>query len=248
MEVAGLCRMALQASENPSKRQAVHEFAPLPTDRLHRAEVLAKFGQWDLVASGFAQKREAESGTWFDAYNDSLVQVVSLVAMGDLPGYRAAADKFTSNWDRLPDEQLGNTAWLCTFAPDGVTDLTVPVQIVEKRFAAGKPADRQKSGLLFLLGVTLYRAGRIDEAIARLEMYEKTYGKESPPNLGLWIYLAMAHHKKGSAGEARRWLEKARSLKPNTEAHGLEWFCVVRDRLLLKEAEELLSQKSLARP
>ena len=108
MEVAGLCRLALQASENPSKRQAVHELAPLPTDRFQRAEVLAKFGQLDLVASGFAKKREAESGTWYDAIDDFFPQFVSLVAMGDLQGYRSAADKFTSNWGSLPDLLTGS--------------------------------------------------------------------------------------------------------------------------------------------
>src|SRR5262249_32485893 len=154
------------------------------------------------------------SGTWFDDFNDSFKQFVSLVAMGDLPGYRSAAEKLTSNWDRLPDLLLGNRAWLCTFAPDAVTDLTVPVQMAEKLFAAEKPAERQKSSVLILLGMTLYRAGRIDEAIDRLEMYEKSFGKESPPNPQLWNYLAMAHQKKGNTDEARRWLEKARSHKP----------------------------------
>ena len=134
---------------------------------------------------------------------------------------------------------------MCTFAPDAVTDLTVPVQMAEKCLAASEPAERQKSGALFLLGITLYRAGRIDEAIARLEMSEKSYGKESPPNPELWIYLAMAHHKKGNADEARRWLEKARSHKPAKPKKVLK---DLKDRLLLKEAEELLSQKSLARP
>ena len=68
-----------------------------------------------------------------------------------------------------------------------------------------------KEYTLFVLRAALYRAGRIDEAIARLEMSEKSYGKESPPSPELWIYLAMVHHKKGNADEARRWLEKARS-------------------------------------
>ena len=76
-------------------------------------------------------------------------------------------------------------------------------------------------------------------------MYEKSYGKEFPPNPELWIYLAMAHHKKGNADEARRWLEKARSHKP---AKPEEVFRDLYGRFLLKEAEELLSQKSLARP
>jgi WD40 repeat protein len=242
MEVAGLCRLALQASENPSRRESVHELAPLPTDRFQRAEVLAKFGQLDLVASGFAKK--TESGTLFDAINDFFPKFVSLVAMGDLQGYRSAADKLTSSRASMPHPLLGIATWMCTFAPDAVTDLTVPVQMAEKCLAASEPAEQQK-GALCLLGITLCRTGRIDEAIARLEMSEKSYGKESPPSPELWIYLAMAHHKKGNADEARRCLEKARSHKP---AKPKKVFGDLKDRLLLKEAEELLSQKSLARP
>jgi hypothetical protein len=55
----------------------------------------------------------------------------------------------------------------------------------------------------------------------------------------------MAHHKKGNAEEARRWLEKARSHKP---AKPKKVLMDLKDRLLIKEAEKLLSQKSLARP
>ncbi len=79
-------------------------------------------------------------------------------------------------------------------------------------------------------------------------MYEKSYGKESPPNPELCIYLAMAHHKKGNADEARRWLEKARSHKPDAKANGLRFWVNLRDSFLLREAEELLSQKSPGRP
>ena len=243
MAVAGLCRLALQATTDPENRRAVHELAPPPTDDFQRAVILAEFGHYDLVASGVTkhleQTHDDEKYQYF-----YFVQCVSLVAMGDLQGYRSAADKVLSRSGNMSDLYLTFMAWCCTLAPDAVADLAVPVRMVEKAMAA--PIwNNSKEFTLFVLGAALYRAGRIDEAIARLEMSEKSYGKESPPSPELWIYLAMAHHKKGNADEARRWLEKARSHKPAKPKKVLE---DLKDRLLLKEAEELLSQKSLARP
>ena len=130
-------------------------------------------------------------------------------------------------------------AFCCTLAPDAVTDLAVPVRMVEKAWPPRPHLRRNTCPLR--PGCRDSRAGRIDEAIARLEIERKILRKESPPNPESWIYLAMAHHKKGNADEARRWPRKAVSHKPAKPKKVLE---DLKDRLLLKEAEELLSQKS----
>ena len=89
--------------------------------------------------------------------------------------------------------------------------------------------DSQKRYAVNTLGVALYRAGRIDEAIARLDESVKASGGGVPQD---WVFLAMAHHKKGHADEARRWLEKTRAGdKDDPEV-----------RILLREAEALLKE------
>src|SRR4029077_10195924 len=99
--------------------------------------------------------------------------------------------------------------WYCTYAPDAVADLAVPVQMAEKALAAYLP--EQKRLALNTLGAALYRAGRIDEAIARLDESVKASGGVGVPQD--WAFLAMAHHRKGNVDESRRWLEKLRSHK-----------------------------------
>jgi hypothetical protein len=80
-----------------------------------------------------------------------------------------------------------------------------------------------------VLGAALYRAGRIDEAIARLDESVQAFGGGVPQD---WVFLAMAHHRKGRTDEARRWLEKARAGAKDDRGA----------RILLREAESLLKE------
>ncbi len=64
------------------------------------------------------------------------------------------------------------------------------------------------------LGGLLLRAGRIDEAIARVnEGIAAAKEVEIPTD---WAYLALAHARKGSLAEARRWLERLRTSRPDS--------------------------------
>ena len=85
------------------------------------------------------------------------------------------------------------------------------------------------------LGGLLLRAGRIDEAIARLnEGMAVAKGAEAP---GDWAFLAIAHARKGSSGEARQWLDRLRSVKHDPR----ESFWEIQELALLRsEAESLL--------
>jgi predicted Zn-dependent protease len=122
-----------------------------------------------------------------------------------------------------------------------VADLTVPVQMAEAALAA-YPAD-EKRFALNTLGAALFRAGRIDEAIARLNESAKASGGAGVPQE--WVFLAMAHHKKGNGEEARRWLEKVRA---HDKAEKIAFSSdLVETRILLKEAEALLREPPPAR-
>jgi tetratricopeptide (TPR) repeat protein len=211
---------------------------------LQRALVLGQYGQGDLVASVFTKLVE-------EKYTDDkpeglllfLIQLLSLVESGDLPGYRSAASKLLSQYSKTSDPNLLNgAAWLCIFAPDAVADLAVPVQMAEKALAVYPPELKRLA--LNTLGAALYRAGRIDEAIARLDESVKASGGVGVPQD--WAFLAMAHHKKGNDDEARRWLEKLRFHKPDEKA-GFSTD-LVECRMFLKEALALLRETPPARP
>ena len=231
-------RSPIRRSARPFTRLA------LATDDLQRSLVLGQYGQWDLVASVFTKVVERSIPTTIPRdSNTSGSNSCPSWKSGDLPGYRSAAGKLVSQYSKTSDpNSLNNVAWYCTYAPDAVTDLAVPVQMAEKALA-GYPPD-QKRLALNTLGAALYRAGRIDEAIARLDESVKASGGVGVPQD--WAFLAMAHHKKGNDDEARRWLEKLRSHKADEKA-GLSTD-VVECRIFLKEAEALLREARLRAP
>jgi WD40 repeat protein/serine/threonine protein kinase len=239
MAVAGLCRLATQAIIDPVKRRAVQVMAMVQDDseRLFIL-ILASHGQWDLVSRGLDKFVEDHpEDLWASQW-----QLLSLLESGDIPGYRVAAGNLLSRSRKATDPNtLNNVSWWCTYAPDAVADLTVPVKMAEVA-VAGYPAELKRVALN-TLGAALYRAGRIGEAIARLDESVKASGGTGVPQD--WVFLAMAHHKKGNADEARRWLEKVRAyVNAEKNAFSKE---LVETRFLLREAEALLRENPPAR-
>jgi WD40 repeat protein len=235
--VAGLCRLAPQAIADPEKRRAVHEMA-MASDDVGRAGILAKYGQWDLVGNALAKHVEDHP----DDLGYRQWHLLSLLELGDIPGYRAAAGGLVSRYRKASDPNALNAARWCTYIPDAVADPTVPVRMTEAALAL-YGAD-QKRFALSALGATLYRAGRIDEAIVRLDESVKASDGVGVPQD--WVFLAMAHHKRGSRDEARRWLRKARDYVKDEKTVFSN--SLVETRFLLKEAEALLREDPPARP
>src|SRR5271166_6306041 len=84
----------------------------------------------------------------------------------------------------------------------------------------------------------LLRAGRIDEAIVRLNegtaLAKEAKFQDYPTD---WAYLALAHALKGNFAEARRWLDRLRALRP---ASSMSFWDLQQFALLRSEAEGLL--------
>jgi tetratricopeptide (TPR) repeat protein len=236
--VAGVSRLAPLAIADPQKRKALHELANSP-EGLRQALVLGQYGEWDLVAKCLTEFVESNP----DDLQGRGWHLLSLLESGDVPGHRFAAEKILSRFRKSSDpNSLNIVAWWCCYAPDTVTDLTAPVQMAETA-VGGYPAE-QKRFALNTLGAALYRAGRIDEAIARLdESVKASEGNGVPED---WVFLAMAHHKKGHGEEARRWLEKVRAhVHDEKTAFSSN---LVEVRILFREAELLLRRPSSAQP
>ena len=70
-------------------------------------------------------------------------------------------------------------AWACVLGPDGTADPDVPVRLAEAGVKGA--AESSKASYLNALGATLYRAGRFDEAIRRLEEGIRLRGGVSLP-------------------------------------------------------------------
>jgi hypothetical protein len=161
--------------------------------------------------------------------------VLSLLALGDEAGVRRACsvllDRFGSSIGSLTPNKV---AWYCVLAPDAVTDREVPVRLAE--LAAGEAPEAQKPMYLKTLGAALYRAGRLQEAISRLEEGIRLRGGGSFPQD--WTFLALAHHQLRHHSEAHAWLDRLRTYRANENPDA--FWNELEIRLLRREAEAVI--------
>jgi hypothetical protein len=135
---------------------------------------------------------------------------------------------------RLWYQDASIVAWLCALGPYTIPDSEVPVRLAEAAVESG--SESFNASFLNILGAALYRAGRYDDAIRRLEEGMQGWGGVDLPDD--WAFLAMAHHRLGHREAARRWLgrlrERPRDASPNSLYSDLE------HRLLQSEAEAVI--------
>ena len=148
-------------------------------------------------------------------YTWSKIAVLQLYT-GDIEHYRKTCAWMLDHFVRTGRERLDNsfggawTCWACSLAPDAVGDIAEAVKLAEQGLERG-----YKTDLDFVnLGTILYRAGRFEEAIEKLEELDAIWEKESrlPSMVSpayAWFFLAMAHHQLDQREEAEKWLAKA---------------------------------------
>jgi tetratricopeptide (TPR) repeat protein len=93
-------------------------------------------------------------------------------------------------------------ARICGLSAGSVADLERPVRLAEKALA-----DERRAYHLYALGITLYRAGRLEMASEQFHQSLNT----DPNWAGVaanYFGLAMAYQRQGKTDEARRWLTK----------------------------------------
>jgi hypothetical protein len=124
----------------------------------------------------------------------------------------------------------------CLVAPEAVPDGRRLLELAEK-LAARNPGRHAE---LSTLGAALYRAGRFDAAVGRLQEAIQVPGAQST----VWdkLFLAMAQHRLNHAGEARAGLAQVRELEKRGQKND-EWLIEYHRaglRPLLREAEALI--------
>jgi hypothetical protein len=134
-------------------------------------------------------------------------------------------------WDAL------SATSVFALGPEGLDDYRAPVAWMESRLSA-VPAPKPEARHLFsnALGGLLLRAGRIDEAIVRVNEGIAAMDKDMQLP-GDWIYLALAHARKGNMVEARRMLDRLRDWRPDSPP---SLWDLEELSLLRSEAEALL--------
>jgi hypothetical protein len=201
-----------------------------------RAEDLAQDGQWGLAADAFRKAIERAPDNLQLRYHHLLA-----LLKGDLGGYREAAEELLARFGQTTSvSDLNLVAWSCALAPTAVADHGAPVRIAEAALSAS--SEDRRSLVLTTLGAALYRAGRFDEAIRRLEENGQARGGSASPQAS--AFLAMALHRRGDHEAARRWLEALRAHNPGSDPR-FSWDDV-EIGILRGEAEELVRNDSAA--
>ncbi len=211
-----------------------------------RGTLYAKMGDYDNAATDFTKAAELQPDNFSFPYRGALTQL----GAGESEGYRNSCASMLEQFAETEDPQTANfTAWSCALAADAVDDFSLPVGLAER--AGGK--DPSNVFHLNALGAVLYRAGRFDEALARLDEAESLQVEPNPEANSsaayTWFFFAMTHYRLGNVDEARQWYEKAAAwtsevLAPESEEGkpkpSVPWNRRLTLELLHAETEQLL--------
>jgi WD40 repeat protein len=222
-----------QNTNHRRKRETLGELARM-TEDTQRAENLARDGRWDRAAAAFGKLVEQEP----DNYGLRHPHIRSLVEAGDEAGVRRACEDLLKRYDLRPDPtKVKGIVWSCVLAPDAVVDRETPVRLAEFYLTLhlGEKG-REGSDALRLLGAALYRAGRFEEAIRRLN--ESNQARDDAGDPKAFAFLALTHYHLSHSDEAGRWLDKLAAYRPKA---GADFFWdEVEIRILRREAESLI--------
>jgi WD40 repeat protein/serine/threonine protein kinase/tetratricopeptide (TPR) repeat protein len=197
----------------------------------------AQRGDWKQAAADLQEAVERGTADWDVWYELALARV----AGGDAAGYRAACAGLRKRFGRSSDTYNANTlAWICVLAPGGVDDPAWAVGLARDRVGTDPRGAGWTDAHLNTLGAALYRAGRLEEAVARLkDAIEAGRGEGLPQD---WLFLAMAHARAGRDQEARKCLAHATQRIDRIEKVKVPpWTTGVEHRVLRLEAERVVN-------
>jgi eukaryotic-like serine/threonine-protein kinase len=203
------------------------------TEDTQRAEDLARDGRWDLSAAAYGRLVEQEPNSPGLRYP----HIRSLAAAGDSTGVRRACEVLLKRFANATYHvQINSLVWSCVLTPEAVADHEALVRLVEPALASQPGVGRERSDFLNTFGAALYRAGRFEEAVLRLDEGIQAGGDGGDPRG--FAFLALAHHRLGHRDEAKLWLGRLGAYQPK-EGPDFSW-TDVEIRILRREAESLV--------
>jgi WD40 repeat protein len=195
-----------------------------------------KLQQWDKAAAAFDLACAQQPEQW-DFW---LGRAVAHLARRDKAGYRAACTGAFQRFRTTPDLVVAAyVSWACALGPGSGVGPANLVRLAE-RAHAGNPGQYT---YLRSLSACLFRAGRYEEALQRLQEARKAQA-DSPMT---WLLLALVHQKLGHAAEARRWLRRASQRIDEVlgdQSRATHWTELAGLRLLQREAAAAVGERA----
>jgi tetratricopeptide (TPR) repeat protein len=160
----------------------------------NRGQFNAERGAWNKAAGDFEKAVVLSSGekAWYRLE-------LALLASGEPGIYRETFEGMLQNFAETKDANVANVvALLGTLLPDAVKDPAALVHLAMVAVAS-KPDNHV---YLETLGAALYRAGRFEEAVKRLQEAVAKQGEGG--TVWMQLFLAMTHHRLGRMVAAPR--------------------------------------------
>jgi WD40 repeat protein/tRNA A-37 threonylcarbamoyl transferase component Bud32 len=164
-----------------------------------------------------------------------LFQLSAALTTGESPGGLHAAGGLVAAQQASHRAGRARAAYLvriATLTPDSGVAAEDLLRLAREAQEAAFPEWERRE----LLGAALYRAGKPEEAIRELQEAVRLHG--SGGSTWAKLFLALAYHRLGKAGEARAWHDKAQQGEPADWKERL-----VRQQLSLEEANHEKDQK-----
>jgi WD40 repeat protein len=174
---------------------------------VRRAEAHAELGHWEQAS------RDGEKAIALGAVGGAVWYHLGLAqaAHGDMAAYQATCAAMLDRFRRVERaEEPTQVGMACSLAPHALTDPARPLALLEKAVQS----DPEDGSALTALGAALYRAGRFEEALQRLNAAASAshFGAGWSEEVGracAGYWLALCHHRLGHAAEAQHSLEQA---------------------------------------
>jgi WD40 repeat protein/serine/threonine protein kinase/tetratricopeptide (TPR) repeat protein len=208
-----------------------------------RAETHGLVGQWREAAEDLASAHKLNP----ELNNSVIWRGNALLQANDVEGYRRLCREKAKEIDGVPFSPLAANAvaWLACLHPDAVDDYKSLIALAQR--AVNETADPKGRGpYLNTLGAILYRAGRYQEALDRLNERLRDLPEGLPDD---WAFLALAHHRLGNHDQARRWLTRLREYRsPTTFPTPFAFWSHAEVPLLRREVEAVLGGEHVLQP
>lgn len=210
----------------------------------YRADANADRGRFDRAGNDLAKVLQLGD------QSISVWQETALARLGqnNQHGYQEACAALIQRHSQDKQPAMADlSAWTCVAAPHALDDFGPAIGL------ATRALESDPSSVVFLtdLGAVLYRAGRFDEALKKLQQAETASQRAvDDPVLIAYrgFFLAMAHGRLHHSAEAKMSLDKARrsadsaTMIPKAGTRALQWNRCLTLSLLRKEAEEEVSK------
>jgi tetratricopeptide (TPR) repeat protein len=202
-----------------------------------RGLVRVEQGQWEKAAADWTKAAAMTPDQDGPTRDLALIRL----RLDDREGYRRACATLMERFGKTTNANLANNvAWTCAQGPKALSDLAPAVALAEKAVAAStRPNDRYNT--LNTLGVVLYRAGRYQEALKKLDEAVTAHGRGGTH--ADWLFLAAVNHRLGQPDEAWTWMDRAQRWAAEGHVDRLSWSQRLEAQLFLKEIETVLENK-----